>query len=166
MLSLLPDVITIHGRKNMQNIFDLKELLELLEDRQLRLLKERLAEMNEMDIAAFMEELDSEKTVVVYRMLSKEQASDVFACLPVEKQEHIINSITDSELSAIVNDLFVDDAVDMLEELPANVVKRVLKNSTPDTRQLINQFLKYPEGSAGSIMTAEYVGLKQRMTVQ
>ena len=67
----------------MQNIFDLKELLELLEDRQLRLLKERLAEMNEMDIAAFMEELDSEKTVVVYRMLSKEQASDVFACLPV-----------------------------------------------------------------------------------
>ena len=99
-------------------------------------------------------------------MLPKELASDVFACLPVEKQEHIINSITDYELSAIVNDLFVDDAVDMLEELPANVVKRVLKNSTPDTRKLINQFLKYPEGSAGSIMTAEYVGLKKRMTVE
>ena len=96
VISASRNVITIHGRKNMQNIFDLKELLELLEDRQLRLLKERLAEMNEMDIAAFMEELDSEKTVVVYRMLSKEQASDVFACLPVEKQEHIINGITDS----------------------------------------------------------------------
>ena len=135
----------------MQENFDLKELMELLDTMQLRLLKEKLIEMNEVDIAAFIEELDSEKTVVVYRMLPKELASDVFACLPVEKQEHIINSITDYELSAIVNDLFVDDAVDMLEELPANVVKRVLKNSTPDTRKLINQFLKYPEGSAGSI---------------
>ena len=150
----------------MQENFDLKELMELLDTMQLRLLKEKLIEMNEVDIAAFIEELDSEKTVVVYRMLPKELASDVFACLPVEKQEHIINSITDYELSAIVNDLFVDDAVDMLEELPANVVKRVLKNSTPDTRKLINQFLKYPEGSAGSIMTAEYVGLKKRMTVE
>ena len=127
----------------MQENFDLKELSELLDTMQLRLLKEKLIEMNEVDIAAFIEELDSEKTVVVYRMLPKELASDVFACLPVEKQEHIINSITDYELSAIVNDLFVDDAVDMLEELPANVVKRVLKNSTPDTRKLINQFLKY-----------------------
>jgi len=150
----------------MQENFDLKELVDLLDTMQLRLLKEKLIEMNEVDIAAFVEELDSEKTVVVYRMLPKELASDVFACLPVEKQEHIINSITDYELSAIVNDLFVDDAVDMLEELPANVVKRVLKNSTPDTRKLINQFLKYPEGSAGSIMTAEYVGLKKRMTVE
>ena len=112
----------------MQENFDLKELTELLDTMQLRLLKEKLIEMNEVDIAAFIEELDSEKTVVVYRMLPKELASDVFACLPVEKQEHIINSITDYELSAIVNDLFVDDAVDMLEELPANVVKRVLKN--------------------------------------
>ena len=103
----------------MQENFDLKELMELLDTMQLRLLKEKLIEMNEVDIAAFIEELDSEKTVVVYRMLPKELASDVFACLPVEKQEHIINSITDYELSAIVNDLFVDDAVDMLEELPA-----------------------------------------------
>ena len=133
----------------MQENFDLKELMELLDTMQLRLLKEKLIEMNEVDIAAFIEELDSEKTVVVYRMLPKELASDVFACLPVEKQEHIINSITDYELSAIVNDLFVDDAVDMLEELPANVVKRVLKNSTPDTRKLINQFLKYPEARRG-----------------
>ena len=144
----------------MQENFDLKELMELLDTRQLRRLKEILMEMNEVDIASFIEELDSERTVVVFRMLSKEVASDVFANLPVEDQEHIINSITDYELSAIVNDLFVDDAVDMLEELPANVVKRVLQNSTAGTRQLINQFLKYPENSAGSIMTAEYVGLK------
>ena len=109
---------TIHGRNKMQENFDLKELMELLDTRQLRRLKEILMEMNEVDIASFIEELDSERTVVVFRMLSKEVASDVFANLPVEKQEHIINSITDYELSAIVNDLFVDDAVDMLEELP------------------------------------------------
>lgn len=150
----------------MQENFDLKKLMELLEEKQLRTLKEQLIEMNAVDIASFIEELDSERTVVVYRMLPKELASDVFAALPVEKQQHIINSITDNELSAIVNDLFVDDAVDMLEELPASVVKRVLKNSTPDTRKLINEFLRYPENSAGSIMTAEYVGLKQNMTVQ
>ena len=119
-----------------------------------------------MDIATFIEELDSEKTVVVFRMLPKELASDVFACLEVDKQEHIINSITDYELGTIVDDLFVDDAVDMLEELPASVVKRVLKNARPDTRKLINQFLNYPDNSAGSIMTAEYVGLKQSMTVE
>ena len=126
----------------MQENFDLKELMELLDTRQLRRLKEILMEMNEVDIASFIEELDSERTVVVFRMLSKEVASDVFANLPVEKQEHIINSITDYELSAIVNDLFVDDAVDMLEELPANVVKRVLKNSTSDTRKFNQPVLK------------------------
>ena len=99
-------------------------------------------------------------------MLPKALATDVFAELPVEKQKHIINSITDKELSEIVEELYLDDAVDMLEELPATVVRRVLKNTTPDTRKLINQFLKYPENSAGSIMTAEYVGLKKNMTVE
>lgn len=144
----------------------MEELMDLLFTRQFRKLKDILTEMNEVDIATFIEELDSEKTVVVFRMLPKELASDVFACLEVDKQEHIINSITDYELGTIVDDLFVDDAVDMLEELPANVVKRVLKNARPDTRKLINQFLNYPENSAGSIMTAEYVGLKQSMTVE
>lgn len=150
----------------MQENFNMEELMDLLFTRQFRKLKDILTEMNEVDIATFIEELDSEKTVVVFRMLSKELASDVFACLEVDKQEHIINSITDYELGTIVDDLFVDDAVDMLEELPANVVKRVLKNARPDTRKLINQFLNYPENSAGSIMTAEYVGLKQSMTVE
>ena len=150
----------------MQENFYLEELMDLLNTRQFRKLKEVLTEMNEVDIATFIEELDSEKTVVVFRMLPKELASDVFACLEVEKQEHIINSITDYELGTIVDDLFVDDAVDMLEELPASVVKRVLQNARPDTRKLINQFLKYPENSAGSIMTAEYVGLKKTMTVE
>ena len=150
----------------MNTMFDLEVLMELEEKREFRKLKELLLDMNEMDVAAFMEELDSEKTVVVFRMLPKELATDVFACLPVEKQQHIINSMTDKELQVIVDDLFVDDAVDMVEELPASVVRRVLQNAAPDTRALINQFLQYPENSAGSIMTAEYVGLKKNMTVE
>ena len=143
-----------------------EELLELAEQKQFRRLKEILIEMNEVDVAEFMEELSSEKTVAVYRTLPKEQATEVFAYLPIEQQEHIINSITDSELHYIVEDLYADDMVDMLEELPATVVKRVLRNATPETRNLINQFLNYPENSAGSIMTAEYIGLKKHMTVE
>ena len=145
---------------------DVEKLLQLIEDKQYRQLKEILLELNAVDIAAFMEELDSERTVIVFRMLPKDLAMDVFAELPVENQQHIINSITDQELTEIMEDLYVDDAVDMLEELPATVVRRVLKSTTPDTRKLINQFLNYPENSAGSIMTAEYVGLKRTMTVE
>ena len=122
--------------------------------------------MQEADIAAFMEELDGEHIIVVFRMLPKETATEVFAFLPVETQQHIIGSITDAELERVIEELFVDDAVDMLEELPANVVKRVLENAHPDTRKLINQFLQYPDNSAGSIMTAEYVGLRKSMTVE
>ena len=146
--------------------FDREELNELLESRQFRKLRETMAEMNEVDIAEFIEELELEKKVLVYRMLPKELAADVFSFLEVEDQEHIINSITDYELGKIIEDLYVDDAVDMLEELPAIVVKRVLKNAAPETRALINQFLQYPENSAGSIMTAEYIGLKRNMTVE
>lgn len=146
--------------------YDREELDELLADRQFRKLRKVISEMNEVDIAEFIEDLESEKKVLVYRMLPKELAADVFAFLEVDDQEHIINSITDYELGKIVEDLYVDDAVDMLEELPAIVVKRVLKNATPQTRNLINQFLQYPENSAGSIMTAEYIGLKRNMTVE
>ena len=146
--------------------YDREELNELLEGRQFRKLRETMSEMNEVDIAEFIEELEPEKKVLVYRMLPKELAADVFSFLEVDDQEHIINSITDYELGKIVEDLYVDDAVDMLEELPAIVVKRVLQNATPQTRNLINQFLQYPENSAGSIMTAEYIGLKRNMTVE
>ena len=146
--------------------FDQELLEELLNSRQFRKLRETMAEMNEVDIAEFIEDLDMEKKVLVYRMLPKELAADVFSFLEVEDQEHIINSITDYELGKIVEDLYVDDAVDMLEELPAIVVRRVLQNAAPETRALINQFLQYPENSAGSIMTAEYIGLKRNMTVE
>ena len=143
-----------------------EELNKMLEAKQLRQLKETLGEMNEADIATFMEDLPPEKTVLVFRMLPKELATDVFAFLESDQQEDIINGIKDKEISNIIEDLYVDDAVDMLEELPASVVKRVLKNATADTRNLINEFLKYPDNSAGSIMTTEYIGLKKTMSVE
>lgn len=143
-----------------------EELLELADKKQLRKLKTILGEMNEVDVASFIEQLDSEKMMVVFRLLPKDLASDVFACLPIEKQKEIIDSTGDAELTTIIEDLFVDDMVDMLEELPATVVKRILKSATPSTRKLINQFLNYPENSAGSVMTAEYVALKKNMTVE
>ena len=154
------------SNETMEN-FDLEELLELVKANKYRQLKEALLDLNEVDIALFMDELDSvERTMLVFRMLPKEMASEVFAELDPESQEDIINSITDRELSEIVEDLYVDDAVDMLEEMPATIVRRVMENTKPETRKLINQFLNYPENSAGSIMTAEYIGLKKHMTVE
>lgn len=145
--------------------FSVDDLNRLLDEKQYRQLREKINDLNEADIAEYLEELPEEKRLLVFRMLQKDVASDVFAFLPVDIQEIIINSITDTELGNIVEDLYVDDAVDMLEELPASVVRRVLKNAKPDTRSLINQFLKYPENSAGSIMTAEYLSLKKEMQV-
>ncbi len=144
---------------------DLNILTTLLQERKIKQLKDILQSENEVDIAEFIEELDGEDAIIVFRLLGKDTASDVFAELSVDMQSLIISRISDSDIKRIVEDLFVDDVVDMLEELPANVVKRVLKNATVDTRNLINQFLKYKEGSAGSIMTAEYVALKKSMTV-
>lgn len=145
--------------------FSVDDLDQLLEDKKYRLLREKLNDLNEADIAEYLEDLPGEKRLLLFRMLQKDKASDVFAFLPADIQEVIINSITDVELSSIIEDLYVDDAVDMLEELPASVVRRVLKNAAPETRTLINQFLNYPENSAGSIMTAEYLALKKEMEV-
>ena len=141
------------------------ELEELLAQKQFQKLHEVIAETNEMDVAAFMERLTPVQQITCFRTLPKDQASDIFAELEPETQQNIIHAITDQEIGAIIEDLFVDDAVDMLEEMPASVVKRVLKNAKPETRSLINQFLKYPEDSAGSIMTAEFMDLKKNMTV-
>lgn len=145
------------------------ELFALLEQRKVKDLRLTLADMNEFDISEFLGEVwedDPQRMAMVFRLLSKEIAAAVFANLEVEEQETIINSITDAELAGIVEELYVDDAVDMMEELPANVVKRVMRAATPETRNLINQYLKYPENSAGSIMTAEFVDLKKYMSVR
>lgn len=145
------------------------ELFALLEQRKAKELRLKLADMNEFDISEFLGELweeDHQRMAMVFRLLSKEIAAAVFANLEVEEQETIINSITDAELASIIEELYVDDAVDMMEELPANVVKRVMRTATSETRNLINQYLKYPENSAGSIMTAEFVDLKKYMSVR
>ena len=149
----------------MEKKFNVEALLDLLERRDYHALRAMLAEENEVDIAEGIAQLPQEKAVVAFRTLPKELAAEVFSNLPPETQQIIIQSATDQELSAIVEELYVDDAVDMLEELPANVVKRVLKNARPDTRRLINQYLNYPENSVGSIMTAEFTDLRQTMTV-
>ncbi len=142
------------------------ELMELLEGRNMKQLRERMNEMQEFDVAEFLSSLEDNRMPMLFRLLSKERAAEVFANLDAPDQERIINSITDSELSGIVEELYVDDAVDMMEELPANVVKRVMRTATAETRNLINQYLHYPENSAGSIMTAEYVDLKKYMSVK
>lgn len=142
------------------------ELRELLEAKQMKQLRARLENMNEFDVAEFLSELEDNQIPMVFRLLSKETAAEVFANFDSPEQELIINSITDSELSAIIEELYLDDAVDMMEELPANVVKRVMRTATPGTRNLINQYLHYPENSAGTIMTSEFVDLKKYMSVK
>ena len=152
--------------EEMTRTMEFEALQEMLSERRYRELKDALAEMNEVDIAEFILEQPAEKTVLLFRMLPKEIAADVFSNLESDVQETIIASITDFELREIMDDLFVDDAVDMLEELPSNMVKRVLKNTAPEDRKLLNQFLRYPDDSAGSIMTAEFIDLKETMTVE
>ena len=142
------------------------KILELIKEKKIREIKKELANLEEIDIAEVMNELPLDSNLLlVFRLLDKDMSTEIFANLDSEEQEYIINSITDKEISTIIEDLFTDDAVDMLEEMPATVVKRVLKNATPDTRNLINQFLKYPDSSAGSVMTSEFVDLKSNMTV-
>ena len=141
-------------------------LLELTEKKQFKQLKEALVEMNEVDVADLISQLSPERALVIFRLLPKDFSSEVFACMEIEQQQAIINSIEDSELNEIIEDLAIDDAVDMVEELPASVVRRILKNATPATRSLINQYLQYPDNSAGSIMTAEYIALRPNMTVE
>ncbi|MCL1914187.1 MAG: magnesium transporter [Eubacteriaceae bacterium] len=128
-------------------------------------LKAQLGAMNVVHIAEELEEMDKPEVVKVIRLLSKNKAAETFACLDSDVQQGIIEAIADSEIGSIIDELFLDDAVDFIEEMPADVVNRVLANVTRERRNLINQFLKYPEDSAGSIMTIEYVELKSEMTV-
>ncbi len=143
-----------------------EHLLELLQNKEYRRLKEQLNEMNDVDIASFIEEAPPDKIVLIFRMLTKDNATEVFANLSNEMQRRIVESISDKEIATIIEDLYIDDAVDFLEEMPAGIVKKVLSTATEDTRALINSLLQYPENSAGSIMTIEYVDLDEDMTVE
>ena len=146
--------------------FNFEELCELLERRAIKELRERLAGMNEVDVAQFLSGLSPEEARLLFRTLPKQLAADVFPNLDSDVQQVILESATDGELRQIIEELYVDDAVDMLEELPAGVVKRVLKNATRETRDIINSYLQYPDNSAGSIMTAEFIDLRGDMTVE
>lgn len=139
--------------------------VELLKSRSFAALRSLLAEMNSADIAEFLKDLTNDELLLAFRILPKDQAADTFVEMDPEEQETLIRSFSDSELKAVLDDLFVDDTVDILEEMPANVVKRILRFTDANTRRTINDILKYPEDSAGSIMTVEYVRLKKNMTV-
>ena len=128
-------------------------------------LRGALSMLNEVDIAEYMEELDNEKMLMVFRLLPKDIAADVFAYMDADQRQRVIEAMDDNEAVRLVDDMFIDDAVDFLEELPAGVVKRVLKGCDAEKRALINQFLRYPENSAGSIMTIEYMELHVGTTV-
>lgn len=140
-------------------------LQELLESRQYTLLRQTISDMNTADIAAAMGEMEDEDSLKMFRILPKDMAADVFAYLELDNQQYIIRSLSDREASNIIDNLMADDATDLLEEMPANVVKRILANASPETRADINHLLRYPEDSAGSIMTVEYVDLREDMTV-
>lgn len=150
----------------MEEIKDLDIIKELLENKQYTRLRQRTADMNIADIAAIMEELEEEELLKVFRILPKNMAADVFSYLEVESQQYIITSLSDREAANIINNLMADDATDLLEEMPANIVKKLLANASAETRRDINHLLRYPEDSAGSIMTVEYVDLKESMTVE
>ncbi len=128
--------------------------------------KHMLMETNPIDVASILENLSRENTLKAFRILSKNSASEAFSYLSSEKQQEIIESASDNELAAIINDMFLDDTVDLVEEMPAGIVAKILKNTSPEQRKLINQFLKYPEDSAGSVMTVEYVSLKNDMNIR
>lgn len=147
-----------------------KKVIELIEDKKYVLVKKEFADMNEADIAEVLEELQEElptqEFIRVFRLLPKDIAADVFAHLPVEIEQYIINSLTDKETTNIIENMFADDAADLMEEMPASVVRRILALASDETRNDINHLLKYPEDSAGSIMTVEFADLKENITVK
>ncbi|MEA5085313.1 MAG: magnesium transporter [Lachnospiraceae bacterium] len=146
-----------------EEVFD--QWLELIESGRLARLKIELNEDNPANIAEFFEEIPVDKQLLVFRLLTKDNAADTFSFMDSDTQEHIVNSITDSEVRRILDDLSLDDAVDFLSEIPANLVTRVLKNTGEEKRKLINQFLNYPDDCAGSIMTIEFVQFHEDTTV-
>ncbi len=143
-----------------------KALLKMLEEKKYAALRDILTVMNPSDIAVLFSGLEEERIPLLFRLLTKELAAETFVEMEPDAQELLIRSFSDNELKEIVDELYVDDAADLVEEMPANVVKRILRQADPEMRKSINQILRYPENSAGSIMTTEYVSLRPEMTVE
>lgn len=144
---------------------DVEQMTELLEEHDFKKLKEELEAMHPVDIVDAMEELDKKQRTLIFRLLAKEEAAEVFTDMDSDMREDLINALTDSELEEVMEEMYVDDTVDVLEEMPANVVDRLLMATDEDTRKKINALLQYPEDSAGSIMNIEYISLRKEMTV-
>lgn len=142
-----------------------KTIEALLNGKKYATLRDVLMTTNEADLAAIFSELPEENLPVLFRLLPKDLAADTFALMDADNQELLIHGFSDSELKEVFDELYVDDAADIVEEMPANVVKRILANTNPDRRKMINEILKYPEDSAGSLMSVEYISLRPQMTV-
>ena len=151
---------------DLENPDIFEQVEELTTERRWADLRELLILLEPADIAAVLAELPHDRLPLLYRLLPKELAAEVFVEMDAEEQEHLIRTFSDTELREVLDEMYVDDTVDMIEEMPAIVVKRILKHTDPETRKSINEILKYPEDSAGSIMTTEFVDLKQDMTVE
>lgn len=150
----------------MHENYDLDLLLDLVSKKQFRRLKDLLSEMNEVDIAEFLDEVEPEQQAVIFRLLPKDMAAEVFTYLEdSQDQEKLIGVLSDKELREVLDELYLDDTVDIIEDMPANVVSRILHNTDASTRSQINQLLNYPKDSAGSIMTTEFVYLHPDATV-
>ena len=143
-----------------------EEILEMLEERQYKELREVLEGMHPVDIAELFEELDEKQMSLLFRLLGKDEAAETFTEMNQDLREHLLNVLTDSEIKEFMDEMFLDDVVDILEEMPANVVDHLLLSTDDEKRQQINMLLKYPEDSAGSIMTVEYIAFQKDMTVE
>ena len=141
-------------------------ILELIEEKKFSKLRSMLDNMNPADIALILEEAEEKDLPVVFRILPKELAAEVFSYMESDMQQFLIEKFSDTELKTVLDELFMDDTVDIIEEMPANIAKRILRQTDANTRKKINQILAYPEDSAGSIMTTEYIDLKKNMTVE
>jgi magnesium transporter len=144
---------------------DFEEINQLMTDKKYSILKKKLNDAQPADIAEFLDKLDEKQALLLFRLLPKGMAADVFSHLSVERQAEISDLVNEKELADILSDLYFDDKVDLLEEMPANVVKKILKNTSDVERKLINHFLMYPDNSAGSLMTIEFVDLKKEMLI-
>ena len=142
------------------------EILDLYKGKKPKALIQKLSNMNAADVAEILDELEVTDATVIFRLLPKDQAVDVFTYFDSEQQQDIIATSTDADVEYILKEIFFDDKIDMLEEMPANIVDKILEKSSPSERKLINQFLNYPEDSAGSIMTIEYCSVKKTLTVK
>ena len=145
---------------------EIEEVKELLENKKFNELKNKLSEMKCADISTILDELDKESVIKVFRILSKEKAGMTFSYMESDMREKLIQDLTDAELKNVMDELFMDDTVDLIEEMPSNIVPKILKVISKEDRKTINELLKYPEDSAGSIMTTEFIDLKETMTVE